>query len=192
MKATESIQGKTQAALNSVRFILGKSMGPQDLIRANKLVNKIIEREPTLVDAWILKCQVLSAMEDDVAALAAIEMAVKRALFSAEPHYWRAAVLTDLGRNKAALKSINRAFRSFIEEDHWLLEDMYLEKISILVKLGENEKALTVAALAARRCPGSPALSEKAKALQKNAVRARLKVLNGGLYKNTAPSKIRN
>ena len=189
MKATENIESKTQAALNSVRLLLGKSVVPGDLIRANILVNKILEQDPTLVDAWILKCQVLSAMEDDVAALAAIEMAVKRAIFSAEPHYWRAAVMTDLGRHKAALKAINRAFRCFLEEDSWLLEDMYFEKCSILVNLGQHEKALSVAVIALRRCPGSVALKDKVKALQKNAVRSRLKIMNGGLGKKNEPLK---
>ena len=186
MTSIQSQHIKTQQALNDVRFILGKSVDKPGLCKANELINKILTQEPALVDAWILKCQILSALDDDVAALAAIEMAVKRALFSAEPHYWKSAVLNDLGRRQPALKSIDRAFRCLIDEDEWLVEDLFLEKVGILINLGFSDKALQIAAAGLIRCPHSTVLREKFKQLQQSQMRMQLKVLKGG----TDPSQI--
>ena len=82
--------------------------------------------------AWLVKCQISSARGDDVAALAAAEAALAQAPSSPEAHYWRGALLGDLGHVRAGLAAIERAFALAGDRDAWLLEDLYFEKATML------------------------------------------------------------
>src|SRR5688572_28959084 len=115
-------------SLEMARALLGGNEGASDLWEANDYVNRALRLRPTDSEAWMLKCQIMSALEDDAAALASAEMALRRAPRSAEAHYWRSAVLADMERYDEALKSLERAFRALRDEDEWLLEDLYYEK----------------------------------------------------------------
>jgi hypothetical protein len=57
------------------------------LAEANLVVNQALTLRPDSVDGWLVKCQVASATGDDLAALAAAEMAHARAPLRAETLY---------------------------------------------------------------------------------------------------------
>src|SRR5512144_2005691 len=105
------------------RALLGGYEGSGDLWEANDHINRALRIKPAEPEAWIIKSQILSSLDDDGAAMAAAEMAVRRAPRSAEAHYVRAAVLADLERYDDALKAVERAFRHKSADDDWLLED---------------------------------------------------------------------
>src|SRR5689334_10721282 len=113
--------------LEQARELLGQA-DDSHLPEANVAVNQALQLAPDSVDAWLLKCQVASAQGDDLAALAACEMALHRAPHRTECLYWRGAVLGDLGRHREALRAIEAALRVIGDADHWLLEDLYYEK----------------------------------------------------------------
>src|SRR5581483_3442283 len=65
--------------LEMARALLGGYEGAGDLWEANEHVNRALRARPNEPEAWILKSQILSSLDDDPAALAAAEMAVKSA-----------------------------------------------------------------------------------------------------------------
>jgi len=148
---------------------------------ANLAVNQALVLRPDSVDAWLVKCQVASATGDDIAALAAAEMAHHRAPDRAETLYWRGAVLGDLGRHREALRAIETALRVVTAEDHWLLEDLYYEKVTVLDALGLHDAAVATCEAGLERCPGSALLRAALAPAERARVRAQLKVLRGGV-----------
>src|SRR5262249_57049080 len=96
--------------MEMARALLGGYDGAGDLWEANEYINRALRLRANEPEAWILKSQILSSLDDDPAAQAAAEMAVRRAPRSAEAHYVRAAVLADLERYAEALKAVERAF----------------------------------------------------------------------------------
>jgi tetratricopeptide (TPR) repeat protein len=173
-------ESEFEDALEMARALLGGNEDASDLWEANELVNHAISLRPADTDAWILKCQILSALEDDTAALAAIEMAVRRSPRRAEAHYWRAAVLGDLQRYDEALKSIERGFRHVSGDEEWLLEDLYYEKAAVLDAIGRRDEALATYEAGLRRCPDSSLLRAAIEPLRRENVRSRFTVLEGG------------
>src|SRR3569623_2647125 len=109
---------------------------------AQNVVNQALQLAPESVDAWLLKCQSTSAMGDDPGALAAVEMALRRAPYRLECLYWRGAVLGDLGRYREALDSIERALALLDGADHWLLEDLFYERVILLDAVGLHDAAV--------------------------------------------------
>src|SRR5688572_28258014 len=140
-------------ALEMSHALLGGNEGASDLWEANEYVNRALRLRPTDPEAWMLKCQIMSALEDDAAALASAEMALRRAPRSAEAHYWRAAVLADMERYADALKAIERAFRCMTDDDEWLLEDLYYEKAAVFDAIGRQDEALATFEAGLKRCP---------------------------------------
>ena len=166
--------------LESARSLLSAD-DEADLWEASELVNRALSLRPDDREAWMLKAQVLSALEDDHAAFAAIEMAVSRAPECAEAHYWRAAILCDLSRPKEALRAVDRAFRELTPDDDWLVEDLYCEKATTLETLGRTDDAIASYREGLSRFPGSTLLSLGLAPLQKQSLRASLRVIDGGL-----------
>lgn len=150
------------------------------LVEANLAVNHALTLRPESVDGWLVKCQVASATGDDLAALAAAEMAVARAPHRAETLYWRGAVLGDLGRHREALRAIEAALRAITLDDHWMLEDLYYEKATILEALGLHEAAISTCELGLQSCPGSALLRAALVPAERARVKSSLKVLRGG------------
>ena len=107
-------------------------------------------------------------------------MALHRAPERAECQYWRGAVLGDLGRHREALRSIEAAFRAVTDDDHWMLEDLYYEKATILETLGLHEAAVATCEAGLRDCPGSALLRAALVPAERARVRSSLKVLRGG------------
>lgn len=175
-----SYESEFEDALEMARALLNGNEDSGDLWEANDLVNHAIGLRPDDVDAWILKCQVLSALEDDTAALAAIEMAIRRAPRRAEVHYWRAAVLGDLQRYDEALDAIDRGFQCLTPDEDWLIEDLYYEKASVLDAIGRRAEALATYEAGLARCPDSNLLRSALEPLRREDARARFKVLEGG------------
>src|SRR5260370_1641635 len=103
-------QEEVDDCMEMARALLGGYEGAGDLWEANDYVNRALRARPVEPEAWILKSQILSSLDDDPAALAAAEMAVRRAPRSAEAHYVRAAVLADMERYPDALKAAGRPF----------------------------------------------------------------------------------
>ncbi|MEZ4358786.1 MAG: hypothetical protein R3B48_01285 [Kofleriaceae bacterium] len=128
------------------------------LVAANGLVNQALLLRPDSVTAWVVKCQIASAQGDDFSALAAIEMAVRRAPQRAEALYWRGAVLGDLGRDREALRALDRAFGAVTPEDTWLLEDLFYEKACILDAMGLRGDAKRTLESGLKTCPTSSLL----------------------------------
>lgn len=125
---------------------------------ANALVNQALTLRPDSVTAWVVKCQIASAQGDDFSALAAIEMAVRRAPERAEALYWRGAVLGDLERNREALRALDRAFGAMTADDAWLLEDLFYEKACVLGAMELRDEARRVLEEGLARCPSSSLL----------------------------------
>ena len=167
-----------QAEATDFVYVTNEDSG--DLWEANDLVNHAIHLRPADPEAWMLKAQIMSALEDDTSALAAIEMAVRRAPTRAEAHYWRAAILSDLERYAEALATVDRAFRCITAEDEWLVEDLYYEKGSVLDAVGRHDEAVATFEAGLIRCPTSMLLKTGLEPLQRERARARLTVLQGG------------
>src|SRR5262245_45356527 len=175
----EHYDTEIERLLDQVRELLGAGDDAL-LIEANVAVNHALQLHPDSVAGWLLKAQVASATGDDLAALAAIEMALHRSPHSAEGLYWRGAVLGDLGRHREALRSIEAAFRVLADHDHWLLEDLFYEKITILDSLGLHDAAVAACEAGLDRCPGSALLRAALAPAERSRVRSSLKVLRGG------------
>jgi len=167
-------------SMEMARALLGGYEGAGDLWEANDYVNRALKLRPMEPEAWILKSQVLSSLDDDIAALAAAEMAVRRAPRTSEAHYVRAAVLADLERYHDALKACERAFRHVSPEDDWLLEDLYYEKAAILDALDRADEAMACFETGLKRCPESSLLKAGLEPLRRERVRRTFTVLPGG------------
>ena len=165
--------------LDQAREYLGAGEDEQ-LGDANVAVNQALALRPDSVDGWLLKAQVQSATGDDIAALAAAEMALARAHGRAECMYWRGAVLGDLGRHREALRDIEAALDALLPEEFWLLEDLYYEKVLILEALGLPEAAVATCEAGLAQCPGSALLRAALVPAERARVRSSLKVLRGG------------
>jgi tetratricopeptide (TPR) repeat protein len=175
----EHYDTELERLLDQVRELLGAA---DDVVLgdANVAVNHALQIDPQSVDAWLLKCQVASATGDDLAALASVEMALRRAPHRAEGLYWRGAILGDLGRHREALRSIEAALRVLGDADGWLLEDLMYEKVAVLEALGLHEAAAETCAAALERCPGSALLRAAFGSAERARVRGGLRVLRGG------------
>jgi tetratricopeptide (TPR) repeat protein len=166
--------------IEMARALLGGYEGAGDLWEANEYVNRALRARPNEPEAWILKSQILSSLDDDPAAMAAADMAVRRAPRSAEGHYVRAAVLADLERYHEALKAVERAFRHMRQDDDWLLEDLYYEKAAILDALDRADEAMATFEIGLKRCPESSLLKSGLEPLRRERVRRMFKVIPGG------------
>jgi len=179
-------ESEFEDAIETARALLSSTEDSADLWEANDVVNHALSMRPANADAWVLKCQILSALDDDTAALAAIEMAVRRAPRSAEALYWRAAILADLERYKEALRSLERAFRCVNLDgddtglDDALLEDLYFEKASILDAIGRADEAHATYEAGLARCPDSLILRAGLEPIRQQKARARFTVIQGG------------
>ena len=173
-------ESELERLLDQARDLLGQA-DDSHLPDANLAVNQALQLAPDSVEAWLLKCQVASAQGDDVAALAACEMAARRAPHRAECLYWRGAVLGDLGRHREALRAIEGALRVIAEGEHWLLEDLFYEKTLLLDALGLHDAALAAIESGLERCPGSALLRSALAPAERARVRGSLKVLRGGV-----------
>jgi tetratricopeptide (TPR) repeat protein len=165
--------------LDQARELLGAG-DDAVLVDANHAVNSALQLHPDSVEGWLLKCQVASATGDDLAALAAVEMALRRAPSRAEALYWRGAVLGDLGRHREALRSIEAALRVIADGEHWLLEDLCYEKVLILDALGLHDAAVAACQAGLARCPGSPLLRAALAPAERARVKSSLRVIRGG------------
>jgi len=166
--------------MEMARALLGGYESVSDLWEANDHVNAALCARPNELAAWILKSQILSSLEDDPAALAAAEMAVRRSPKSSEAHYVRAAVLADMQRYPDALRGIERAFRHMGRDDEWLLEDLYYEKAAILDALDRADEAMATFEAGLKRCPGSALLRAGLEPLRRERMRRNFKVIDGG------------
>jgi len=177
----EHYENEFEDVIETARSLLVGNEDHSDLWEANDLVNRALRLRPHEPDAWILKCQILSSLDDDLAALAAVEMSLRRAPRLAEAHYWRGAVLADLARHAEALGAVDRAFRHQRPEEDWLLEDLYCEKALILDALGRQDEALATFEAGIVRCPDSVVLQAGIEPLRRDRIRASFRVIPGGL-----------
>ncbi len=166
--------------LEVARGLLGEGDDQRTLARANRAINQALTLAPTHAVAWLVKCQISSARGDDVAALAAAETALGHAPASAEGHYWRGALLGDLGHGEAGLHAIEQAFACVGPDDEWLLEDLYFEKATMLEAQGDHDRAHATFADGLARCPTSTLLRAGLEPVRPRRAPA-LKLLRGGL-----------
>ncbi len=181
MNDNDNRQDEFDLALEMARSLLGRDSDNSEALEANDLVGKALAIAPESSSAWTLKCQVLSALGDDIGALACIEMAIRHASKDAEAHYWRSAVLSDLDRLDEALKAIERCFRYIRTDDYWLLEDLYCEKAMILNALDRNDDAVATYEAGLKRCPRSALLHDGLAPLRRATMKSKFQVLRGGL-----------
>lgn len=165
--------------LERARQLLG-SGDDAVLADAHATINQALTLRPESVEAWLVKGQLASATGDDIAALAAVEMAAQRAPDHAECLYWRGAILGDLGRFREALRAIELAMRALVAADLWMLEDLFYEKATLLDALGLHEAAIAACEDGLARCPGSALLRSALAPAERARVKASLKVLPGG------------
>lgn len=170
--------------LDAARTLLAGDYDSCDALESNDLINVALSLRAESADAWLLKCQALSCLNDDIAALAAIEMAIRFQPRLAEAHYWRTAVLSDLNRFTEALQSVERCFRYLGNEDHWLLEDLYCEKAMVLDSLGRKDDAVDVYEEGLDQCPSSTLLQAGLAPLRRAKIRSTFQLLRGGLGSN--------
>jgi tetratricopeptide (TPR) repeat protein len=174
------MQDEFEELLENARSLLGANEGATDLWEANDLIARALRLRVGDSEAWLLKCQIMSGLEDDAAALACVEMSLRRAPRSAESMYWRAAVLADLERYHEALQAIERAFRCLVPGEEWLLEDLFYEKAAVLDAIGRKDEAVAVFEAGLSRCPDSQLLRSGLEPLKRERARKRFKVLPGG------------
>ena len=167
-------------ALEIARGLLGENEGTGDVWEANEQVNEALELCPHSAEAWLLKCQILSALDDEPAALASAEMALRRSPRATEAHYWRAVVLANMERYGEALKALERAFRHLREGDEWLVEDMYYEKGAILDAIGQGDEALATYEAGLSRFPESQILRAGIAPIRRERTRRAFKLIPGG------------
>jgi tetratricopeptide (TPR) repeat protein len=165
--------------LDRARALLGEA-DDAVLGEAHIAVNQALTLAPSSVDGWLVKAQVASATGDDIAALAAVEMAIQRDPARAECLYWRGAVLGDLGRHAEALRAIEDAFSATTDDDRWMLEDLYYEKALLLEALGLHDAAVATCEAGLHDCPGSSLLRSALVPAERAKVRSSLQVLRGG------------
>ncbi len=177
----ETHENEFEDALEHARSLLAANECSDELWDANELVNVALRLRPDDVDAWILKSQILSALEDNIAALAAVEMAVCRCSRSADAHYWRAAILTDLQRYDEALVAVKRAFQLLGPNDDCLIENLYYERATILNALGYRCQAVATLKEGLRRYPDSSLLRAGLEPIEREQIRSMFKVIPGGL-----------
>jgi len=180
MNTNDNSQEQFESMLEKARTLLAGECSSGDARRANTLVISALAMRPDSCSAWIVKAQVLSALDDDTAALAAIEMALHANANSIEAQYWRAAILSDLNRHGEALKMINRCFRSVQVDDAWLLEDMYCEKAMILDAMGRSDEAVATYEAGLKRCPRSSLLNAALAPLKRSKAKPTLTLVRGG------------
>ncbi len=181
MDVTKNKGSEFEALLTAARALLADESDSADALEANDLVCKALAMRPTSAPAWLLKCQALSSLRDDTAALACIEMALRHAPKSAENQYWKAAVLSDLSLHQDAFFAIESAFQLIGSDDFWLFEDLYFEKAMILNALGRLEEAVSTYETGLRRCPNSGLLRNGLAPLRRANIKSRLVILRGGL-----------
>lgn len=167
--------------LEMARSLIAKSDSVTDAWEANQHVNRALALRPADTDAWVLKAQILGLLGDDVAALAAAEMAVRRAPRASAGHHVRATALATLGRYREALRAIERALDCAGGEDDWILEELFLEKSAIQGALGRCDEALATLEAGLVRCPSSILLRAGMAPLHRERVRRSFRVLPGGL-----------
>lgn len=180
MQTVQNDQAQFESILDEARTLLAGDCDSADAAKANALATRALSEQPESCAAWIVKCQVHSALGDDTAALAAIEMALRFQPWCAEALYWRSAVLSDLGRPSDALQAINRCFRHLRADDAWLLEDLYCEKAMILNAIGREDDAVATYEAGLRRCPRSSLLKAELAPLLRAEGRKGMKAVGGG------------
>ena len=147
---------------------------------ANDYVNNALLLRPLDESAWLLKSQVMSSLEDDPSALAAAEMALRRAPRDAEVHYTRGAVLADMERFPEALRAVQRAFRYLDLDDSWLEEDLFFLKGALLDVMGREEEAVAVFEQGLGQHPDSEILKGGLEPLRRERMRRHLRIIDGG------------
>jgi tetratricopeptide (TPR) repeat protein len=152
-----------------------------DLLAANDAVNQALLINIESVAAWLLKSQILSALEDDPAALAAARMAVRAAPRDAQANYVLATVLADMRQLDSALEVLDHSFECVDDTiERWLLEDLYYERAALLDMRGDADQALAALHEGLERFPTSELLLAELEPLRKQRTRGSLIVIEGG------------
>lgn len=169
-----------EESIEQALALLGDHGSDADLHQANLHINQAILIRPGDRRAWLLKSQVLSSLKDDPAALATAEMSARIAPRDAEVHLTRAAVLTDMARYDEGLVAVDLAFSCCGDGDDWLLEDLFLEKATLLDYMDRPDEAIATYEEGMRRCPDSALLRDNLDPLSRERLRRRFTVIDGG------------
>lgn len=164
--------------VDSARALLANAEGVSQLLDGNARINAALLQRAEDGAAWLLKAQLMSALEDDPAALACAELALRLAPESAEAHYVRGTVRADLGRHELALEDLARG--AALTDDPWLLEDIVFERGLLLDALGRGDEALDCLREGLLRFPDSELLRSGLEPLDRDRQRRRFRVIEGG------------
>lgn len=93
------------------------------------------------IKALILKGDILFCIDKDKEALEYFDKAININPFSAEAYGLKASTLDVLGRQKEALQYCEKAFEMIMFKDKHLLPSLYDQKIAILIRMKQYEKA---------------------------------------------------
>lgn len=166
--------------LEMARSLLGSSESPSELWEANERVNSAIKLRPEEAEGWVLKAQVLSSLDDEVAALAAANEGLRLAPKSAEAQYMRGALLYDMELYEESIRALDKTLKLMQDGDEWLLEEIFYEKAAALDALDRSDEAMAVFEEGLRRCPDSELLKTGLEPLRRERVRRTFRVIPGG------------
>ena len=173
-----------EECLDLARQLLSGSDEIADAWEANELCNRALRLRPRDAVAWLVKAQVQLELDDPVAALSAVEMALRRMPRSAEVHYLHAASLSQMGRYDDALRAITRAFQyagiASQGDDQGLMEELFYEKAAILEALNRGDEAVATFEAGLSRYPDSDLLRSGLEPLRRQLLRRSWQVLDGG------------
>ena len=173
--------------LEQASLLLGDQCSPDALQEANEYINLALQIRPQAGRAWILKSYIMSALEDDAAALAAAEMARRHLPADPECSYVQAAALADMGLFGDALEAADQGLMLLgrgADVGHgqrgWLTEDLYYIKGTLLEANGHPDEAVAIFEQGLRRCPDSALLKGAAEPLRNLQRRRFFTVIDGG------------
>ena len=173
-------QDEYEDCLEMARSLLGGGESPSELWEANERINRALKMRPEEAEAWVIKAQVLSSLEDEVAGLAAANEALRIAPKSAEAQYMRGALLYDMELYDDALPALDKALQLVLLSDDWLLEEIYYEKAAVLDALDRSDEAVAIFEEGLGRCPDSELLRSGLAPLRRERVRRTFRVIPGG------------
>ena len=167
--------------VETARSLLAGYESLDQLWDANDAVNAALSLRLDSSRAWLLKSQIMSALGDDLAALAAVERARQLQPNDPEAEYVRGAVLADMERFDDALVAIEQAATEIDVERSWLEEDLVYEKANILEAMGRSNDALQILEHGLSDHPDSFLLRSGIEPLRRKKLRDHLRVIDGGL-----------
>lgn len=165
--------------IDETKTLIGTFEDPANILKANDSINRALKISPKNPDAWALKSQIHSALEDDFSAYAAIQEALYHSPNRSDLLYIKAAILGDLDFFNEAEDIINLAFSRTSKED-LIREDLFYEKALLLGAQGKNDESSQTIKQGLDEFPDSELLKSQIRSNIENSDRPRFRLIKGG------------